>query len=82
MGWRRIQARRNLRWKRSWKGKIRHWRLHSRSQGAGKLENIGKMALLSGGPLRRGAEEGKSERLMIGKKSKLTGFEEKTELAD
>ena len=49
---------------------------------AGKFENIGKIVLLSGGPQRRGAEKGQSERLMIGEKGKLMGFEEKIEMAD
>ena len=48
----------------------------------GKLGNIGKMACLSGGPRRRGAEKGECERRMIGIKGKLTGFKEKTEVAD
>ena len=39
-----------------------------------KLEDIGKMALLSGGPRRRGAEQGKCQRLMIGEKCKCAGF--------
>ena len=40
------------------------------------------MALLSGGPRRRGAKKGECERLMIGEKGKFTGFKEKTEMAD
>ena len=40
------------------------------------------MACLSGGPRRRGTEKGVGERLMIGEKGELTGFEEETEMAD
>ena len=48
----------------------------------GKLGDIGKMALLSGGPWWRGTEKGEGERLMINEKSELTSFEEKTEMVD
>ena len=40
------------------------------------------MALLSGGPRRRGAKKGECERLMISEKGKLMGVKEKTEMAD
>ena len=48
----------------------------------GELGDVGEMACLSGGPRRRGKEKGEGERLMIGKKSKLTGFEEEMEMAN
>ena len=48
----------------------------------GELGDVGEMVCLSGGPRRRGTEKGVVERLMIGEKGKLTGFEEETEMAD
>ena len=48
----------------------------------GELEDVGEMAGLSGGPQRRGTEKGEGEMLMIGKKGKLTGFEEETEMSN
>ena len=40
----------------------------------GNLRDIDKMVLLSGRPRRRGMEQGKCQRFMIGEKGKLTGF--------
>ena len=48
----------------------------------GELRDVGKMARLSGGPRRRGMEKGVGERLMIGEKGKITGFEEETKVTD
>ena len=47
----------------------------------GELGDVGKMARLSGRTHRRGTEKGVGERLMIGEKGKLMGFEEETEMA-
>ena len=47
-----------------------------------KFGDVGEMALLSGGPRQRGAEQGECQRFMISEKDKLTGFKEKTEMAD
>ena len=40
------------------------------------------MVRLSGGLWRRGKEKGVGERLIIGEKGKLTGYEEETEMVD
>ena len=48
----------------------------------GKLGNSRGIACLSGKLLQRGAEKGECDWLMIGITGKLTGFKEKTEVAD
>ena len=40
----------------------------------GKIGEIGKMWLLSGGPRWRGVEQGKCQGLMVGEKGKLLGY--------
>ena len=47
-----------------------------------KLGDIGKMALLSGGPRWRGVEQGECQGLMVGEKIKISGFKEKTKMSD
>ena len=48
----------------------------------GKLRDEGKMALLPGGPRRRGAEQGMRQGLMVRENGKLSTLQEKTEIAD
>ena len=48
----------------------------------GKLGDVFKMVLLSGGPRRRGAEQGLCQGLVICEKGKFTTLQEKTETAD
>ena len=48
----------------------------------GKLREIGEMALLLGGPRRRGAKQGECQGLMVCEKGKYTSFLEKMEMAD
>ena len=47
-----------------------------------KLRDVGKMALLWGGPMRRGVEQGVCQGLVVREKGKFTSFQEKAEMAD
>ena len=49
---------------------------------AGKLRDIGEMALLLGRPRQRGADQGECKGLMVCEKSEFMGFQEKTEMTD
>ena len=49
---------------------------------AGELDDVSKVALLSGGPRRRGTEEGRGSRLVISEQGNFAGLEEKAEMAN
>ena len=48
----------------------------------GELGDVGKMALLSGGPGRRGVKQGLRQGLVVGEESEFTTLQEKSEVTN